>query len=137
MTWGQKLGHRARSAENLVNTLAVTFFKQSSCILLNMFVLMISRSSSKLGHLGSKTRSKCLPLLNLGQVRNWVTWGQKLGHRASSAENLVNTLAVTFFKQSSCILLNMFVLMISRSSSKLGHLESKTRSPGQISRKPC
>ena len=30
----------------------------------------------------------------------------------------------------------MFVLMISRSSSKLGHLESKTRSPGQISGKP-
>ena len=33
-----------------------------------MFVLMISRSSSKL-----------------------VTWGQKPGHRAKSAENLVNT----------------------------------------------
>ena len=31
----------------------------------------------------------------------------------------------------------MFVLMISRSSLKLGHFESKTRSPGQISRKPC
>ena len=29
----------------------------------------------------------------------------------------------------------MFVLMISRSSSKLGHLGSKTRSPGQISGK--
>ena len=27
----------------------------------------------------------------------------------------------------------MFVLMISRSSLKLGHLRSKTRSPGQIS----
>ena len=31
----------------------------------------------------------------------------------------------------------MFVLMISRSSLKLGHMVSKTRSPGQISRKPC
>ena len=31
----------------------------------------------------------------------------------------------------------MFVLMISRSSSKLGHLGSKTRSPGQISGKSC
>ena len=30
----------------------------------------------------------------------------------------------------------MFVLMISRSSSKLGHQGSKTRSPGQISGKP-
>ena len=31
----------------------------------------------------------------------------------------------------------MFVLMCSRSSSKLGHLVSKTRSPGEISRKLC
>ena len=71
------------------------------------------------------------------QVRNWVTWGQKLGHLAKSAENLVITLAVTFFKQPSGILLKMFILMIFRSSSKLGHLgsktRSKTRSPGQIS----
>ena len=35
------------------------------------------------------------------QVQNWVTWGQKVGHQARSAENLVNTLAVTFLKQSS------------------------------------
>ena len=72
----------------------------------------------------------------LGYVWNWVMWGQKLGHQAKSAEN-VNTLAVTFLKQSSWILLNMFVLMISRSSSKLGHLGSKTRSPGKISGKSC
>ena len=85
-------------------------FKQSSWILLKMFVLMISRSVSKL-----------------------VTWGQKLGHLPKSAENLVVTLAVTFFKQSSYILLKMFVLMIFRSGSQLGHLESKTRSPDQIS----
>ena len=31
----------------------------------------------------------------------------------------------------------MFVMMISRSSSKLEHLESKTRSPGQIRVKSC
>ena len=159
--WGQKLGHQAKSAENLVNTLAVTFLKQSPWIWLKMFDLMISRSSSKLEHLGSKTRSpgqisvksyhssrhfssnhhescsKCLSWCVLGQVRNWVTWSQKLGHGAKSAENFVNTLAVIFFKQSSWILLKMFVLMISRSGSKLGHLGSKTRSPGQISRKPC
>ena len=36
-----------------------------------------------------------------GEVQNWVTWSQKLGHRAKSAENFVNTLVVTFFKQSS------------------------------------
>ena len=75
---GLKLGHRAKSAENLVNILGVTFLKQSSWILLKMFLLMISRSSSKLGHVGSK-----------------------LGHLAKSAENLVNTSAVTFFKQLS------------------------------------
>ena len=73
---------------------------------------MISRSSLKLSHLGSK-----------------------LGHLAKSAEKLVNTLAVTLLKQSSWILLKMFVLMISRSSLKLGHFGSKTRWPGQISRK--
>ena len=78
-----------------------------------MFVLLISRSCLKLGHVG-----------------------QKLGHQAKPAENLVNTLAVTFLKNSSCILLKMFVLMSSSICSKLGHLESKTRSPGQISRKP-
>ena len=92
-----------------------------------MFASMKSRSSSILGYLGSKTRSpgqikgkackhsrghsfdpvlmklaqNVCSLLSLGQIRNWVTWGQKLGHRARSAENLVNTLAVTFLKQSS------------------------------------
>ena len=77
--------------------------------------------------------SKCLSWWFLGQVWNWVTWGQKLGHLAKSVENLVIILAGTFFKQSSWILLRLFVLMIFRSSSKLGHLGSKTRSPGQIS----
>ena len=64
-----------------------------------MFILMISRSSSKLGHLD-----------------------QKLGHQAISKENLVDTLAVIFFKWSSWLLLKMFVLMISRWSLELGHL---------------
>ena len=31
----------------------------------------------------------------------------------------------------------MFVLMMSRSSPKLGHVGSKTRSGGQIKEKPC
>ena len=93
-TWDQKLGHLAKSKENLVNTLAVTFLKQSSYILLKIFVL-ISRSSLKLGQ------------------------GPKLGHWAKLTENLVNTLVVTFLKQSLCILLKMFVLMISRSSLKV------------------
>ena len=35
--------------------------------------------------------SECLPLWNRGQVWNWVTWGQKLGHQVKSKENIVNT----------------------------------------------
>ena len=112
VTWGQKLGHWAKSAENLVNTLAVTFLKQSSWILLKMFVLMSSRSGSNLGYLGSKTRSP-------GQISRKFCWHSS-GH---------------IFEESSWILLKMFVLMISRSGLKLGHMRSKTRSPGQISRK--
>ena len=34
-------------------------------------------------------------------------------------------------------LLKMLVLMISRSSFKLGHLVSKTRSQGHVKGKPC
>ena len=109
---GEKLGHLARSAENLVNTL-------------------VSHFSSN----HHEPCSTCLSWWFLGQVWNWVTWGQKLGHLAKSAENLVNTLVVTFLKQWSWILLRIFVLMISRSSLKLGHMGSKTRWPGQISRK--
>ena len=42
------------------------------------------------------------------QVRNWVTWGQKLGRQVKSKENIVKEFP--FFKQSSWILLKMFVL---------------------------
>ena len=87
---------------------------------------MISRSSSKLEHLGSKTRSpgqisvkscyhssghifssnhhesctKCLSWWVLGQVWNWVTWYQKLGHWAKSAENFV--IIILNFDQNVC-----------------------------------
>ena len=57
MKLSQELGHQAKSKEKLVNTLAVTFLKKSSCILLKMFVLIISMSGLKLGHWGSKTSS--------------------------------------------------------------------------------
>ena len=78
-----------------------------------MFVLMISRSSLKVGHLGSKARSL--------------------------KENLFNTLMVAFF---GLIIMNLaqnvFVLLIFRSGLKLGNLvNKKTRSPGQIKGKPC
>ena len=55
-----------------------------------------------------------LPLGNLGQVWNWVTWNKELGHQVKSKVNLVNTLEVT----SSWILLKC-VLRISRWGSKL------------------
>ena len=35
-------------------------------------------------------------LSSVGQVRYWVTWGQKLGHQVKSKEKLVDTLKVTF-----------------------------------------
>ena len=90
-----------------------------------MFVLIISRSSSKLGHRGSKTRSpgqisrKLLVLqrshfLNshhkyCSKCSSWWFLGQKLGHLAKSEENLVDALEVTFFKWSSWILLKIFL----------------------------
>ena len=77
-------------------------------------VLMILRSNSKLGHLG-----------------------QKLGHRAKSKENFVNTLEVTYLKLSPIILLKIYVLMISRSSLKLGHLGPETRSLGKSKENLC
>ena len=58
--------------------------------------------------------------------------------RASCVYNWsVYTLAVTFLIQSSSNLVRMFVLMISRTSSNLGHEGSKTRSLGQILEKSC
>ena len=56
---------------------------------------------------------------------------------ASTYGAQVNTLEVIVLTQSWWNLLKMFASIKSRSSSKLGHLGSKTRSLGQISRKPC
>ena len=87
----KKLGHRANQRKTMLTLQRFTFLKQSSWILLKMFVL-------------------------ISQIWNWVIWGQTLGHRSKSKEDLVNTPEVTFFKQSSWILFKMFVLMISKSS---------------------
>ena len=110
-TWVQKLGHQAKSMENRVYTIAVTFFNQCSWILLKMFVYMISRSSMKQGLLGSKTRS-------LSKIKRKLCQHSR-GH---------------IFEV--IILLKTFVLMISRSSLKLGQFWSKSRSRGQIKGKP-
>ena len=50
---------------------------------------------------------------------------------------LVNTLEATVLVQSSSNLLRMIILTISRLSSNMGHVGSKTRSVGQLKEKPC
>ena len=75
-----------------------------------MLIIIISRSSSKLGHVGSKTRS-------LGQILEKPcvhSRGHSFDHKFMKADNI-----------------------ISRSSLKLGHVGSKTRSLGQILKKSC
>ena len=69
-----------------------------------MSIIIISRSSSKHDHVGSKTRS-------LGQI----------------LEKTLYTLEGTVVIQSSGKFVRMLILIVSRSSSKLGHVRSKTR----------
>ena len=79
-----------------------------------MLIIIISRSSSKLGHVGSKTRS-------LGQILEKPcvhSRGHSFDHKFMKVCQNVN-------------------ILISWSSSKLGHIGSKTRSLGQILKKPC
>ena len=75
----------------------------------------MSRSSSKLGHVGSKTRS-------LGQILE---------------KPFLYTLEGTVLIQSLRNFIRMLMIIISRSSLKLGHVGYKTRSLGQILEKPC
>ena len=61
----------------LVCTLQATFFKGSSSKLVRMFILMKSRSSLILGHMGSKTRSvgqiiEKLCVLYRGHIFQWI-----------------------------------------------------------------
>ena len=51
---GQKLGHQVKSYKILVNALEAAFLAQSSSNLARIFVLMKSRMSSNLGHVGQK-----------------------------------------------------------------------------------
>ena len=74
-----------------------------------MLIIIISRSDSKLCHVGSKTRS-------LGQILEKPcvhSRGHSFDHK--------------FIKLSE-----LSIIIISRSDSKLGHVGSKTRSVGQI-----
>ena len=74
-----------------------------------MFISINSRPSSKLGHVGSKTRS-------LGQILEKPCVRSR---RHSFDPKFMN-------------LIRKFILIISRISLKLGHVGSKTRSLGQI-----
>ena len=47
------------------------------------------------------------------------------------------TIEGTVFNQTSGNFIRMLMVIISRSSLKLGHVGSKTRSQGQILDKPC
>ena len=60
----------------------------------------------------------------------WVLSGQKLGHQVKSVEILVYTVEVTFATWFWWNLVRMFVFTISRPSLNMGHVGSKTRSPG-------
>ena len=79
-----------------------------------MLIIIISRSSSKLGHLGSKTRS-------LGQILE---------------KPCVHSRGHSFDHKFMKVCQNV-IIIISRSSLKLGHVGSKTRSLGQILKNPC
>ena len=76
-------------------------------------MIIISMSSLKLGHVGSKTRS-------LGQI----------------LEKPVYSLKGTVLIQSSWSFVRLLIIIISRSVLKLDHVRSKTRSLGQILEKP-
>ena len=82
--------------------------------MVRIFVLMKSRTSMKLGHVGSKSRL-------LGRI----------------FEKPCVCSRATFSVQYSCNLIRMFALRKSRTRLKLGHVGSKTRSLGQMLEKPC
>jgi len=79
-----------------------------------MFLLTISRPSSNIGHVGSKTRSP----------------GQILGNSCLHSRGQICDLILMN-------LIRMFVLAISRPGSNMGHVGLTSRSPGQILGKSC
>ena len=85
---------------------------QSSRNFIRMLMIIISRSSSILGHVGSKTRS-------LGQIL-----------RKPCVHSKRHSFDPKFMKL--CQIVNQLIIIISRPSLKLGHVVSKTRLLGQI-----
>ena len=90
-------------------TLENTVLIQSSRNFIRMLIIIISRSSSKLGHLGSKARL-------LGQILE---------------KPCVRSRRHSFYPKSMKFV-RLLIIIISRSDLKLGHVGSKTRSLGQI-----
>ena len=101
-----------------VYALAATILIGSSSNLHRMFVSIISRTSSNMGHVGLISRSP----------------GQKVGQ---ICRNLVYKLEATYLAQTSSNLIRMFILIISGTSLNMGQVGSKSRSVGQILGKPC
>ena len=77
-------------------------------------MIIMSRSSWKLGHVGSKTKS-------LGQILEKTSVYSR-GHR---------------FDHKFINYVRMLIIIMSRSSLKLGHVGSKTRLLGHFLEKPC
>ena len=77
-------------------------------------IIIIFRSNSKLGHVGSKTRS-------LGQIIDKL-WVHSRGH---------------IFDHKFMKLCQNVIIIMCRLDLKLGHVGSKTRSLGQILEKRC
>jgi len=98
-----------------VYTLETTVVIRFLWNLVRMFVLTISRISSNMGHVRSKTRSP----------------GQILGN------SCLHSIEARFATRFWWNFVTMFVLKISRPSFNMGHVWSKTRSPGQILGNSC
>ena len=119
-----------------------------SAILKIYFLLLLLNPKANwlqmVGSIGVTYRSKIAKIVPIGNPR-WPPWQpswKSIFCYFSWTERPVDSKLARkhrgdLGKQSSWILLKMFVLMISRSSLKLGHLGSTTGSPGQISGKPC
>ena len=58
---GQKVGHKVKLKENLVNTVEAAYFASAASNVVRMFILMISSPSLNTGYARSKSRS-------LGQI---------------------------------------------------------------------
>ena len=132
LLWSQKLSVVRRRASPVVRrpsyvvcrpstfdvyTLETTFMIRFLWNLIRMFVLTISRPSLNTGHDGSKTRSQ----------------GKNLGNSCLHSRCHIILYATKFWWN----LVRMCILTISRPSSNMGHVGSKTRSPDQILGNSC